>query len=123
MNLSSGGSNGSEGPKETEQGHAMELAYNILPEWRGKGLGGEVIGVLIEAWVLQTSLTAVMAVCRSFDGSHFAQADKLRRLKHLTLLLARCSVQEGSSGSRLTWCSGRKTRGEGRGRCLNGNWS
>lgn len=62
---------------QESQEAVWEIAFNIFPEWRGKGLGGEVIGVLIEGWALRTNLTAVWAV---------SETGQLRRITAVKLI-------------------------------------
>lgn len=38
------------------------ISYNILPEWRNKGLGGAVVDVVVGGWAKWVGLGQVMAV-------------------------------------------------------------
>lgn len=39
-----------------------EIAYNLLPEWRGKGIAGHAMDVIVEGWVKWIGIGYLMAV-------------------------------------------------------------
>jgi GNAT superfamily N-acetyltransferase len=46
-------------------GQTWELAYNLRPEWQGKGVGGAVLDSVLEGWVKWVGIGTVMAVSQS----------------------------------------------------------
>lgn len=39
-----------------------EIAYNLLPEWRGKGIAGQVLDVVMDGWVKWVGIGGLKAV-------------------------------------------------------------
>lgn len=39
-----------------------EMAYNLSPEWQGKGVGGAVLDAVIEGWLKWAGIESIKAV-------------------------------------------------------------
>lgn len=52
--------------KLSPQATIWEIAYNLSPGWRGQGLGGELLGAIIESWVSWVNIEKLMAVSTRF---------------------------------------------------------
>lgn len=50
-----------------------EISYNLSPEWRGKGVAGQVLDAVIEGWVKWVGIGRLMAVSLvlSYTGPHY----------------------------------------------------
>lgn len=43
-------------------GQTCEFSINLLPQWRGRGVGGEVLDVVIEGWAKMMGISRILAV-------------------------------------------------------------
>lgn len=47
---------------QTAAEQTWEMAYNLMPEWTGKGIGGRVLDCVLEVWVKWVGIGTMMAV-------------------------------------------------------------